>query len=92
MGMSMFHLKAKKVRLMHPSPSGVLLVKIKSDESVCELMGLSNFTKVVSIYSKNLFLNYYSIYLIYRNINQHSFKLLNLVYKYHSMYKYSTIY
>lgn len=53
----MFRLKAKAVRLMHPSPSGVLLVKIKSDESVCELMGLSNFTKVVSIYSKDLFSN-----------------------------------
>ena len=90
----MFRLKAEEVRLMYPSPSGVLLVKIKSDESmsVRELMGLSNFTKAVSIYSKDLFLNYYSIILIYRNISQHNFKLLNLVYKYHSIYKYSTIY
>ena len=53
--------------------------------SVREFVGLSNFTKAVSIYSKDLFLNYYSIYLIYRNTSQHNFKLLNLVYKYHSM-------
>ena len=53
--------------------------------SMREFVGLSNFTKAVSIYSKDLFLNYYSIYLIYRNTSQHNFKLLNLVYKYHSM-------
>lgn len=62
----MFPPKTTEVRRVPPPPRG-LSAKVKGDGNVTtrENMGLSIFTRVASAHSKNLFLNYCSIYVIY---------------------------